>query len=105
MTTFANIKKESTGQLLDYFFDRVTFKLENQYDTTIFIEEALHRLVEVYYLLGLKDESLKYAKLKSWTVPDSLVSMVPAGSLCNLITRFASVRPSIASSNDSHDGA
>ena len=30
-------------------------------DQTIFIEEALHRLVEINYKLGLKDESQKYA--------------------------------------------
>jgi len=32
-----------------------------KYDQTIFIEEALHRLVEINYKLGLKDESQKYA--------------------------------------------
>ena len=29
----------------------------NKYDTTAFVEEALHRLVEVYYRLGLEDEA------------------------------------------------
>ena len=33
------------------------------YDTTIFTEEALHRLVEIYYILGLEDEAKKYANL------------------------------------------
>jgi len=33
------------------------------YDTTIFIEEALHRLVETYYILGLEGEAEKYANL------------------------------------------
>jgi outer membrane protein assembly factor BamD len=33
------------------------------YDKTVFIEEALHRLVEVNYKLGLIDESQKYAKI------------------------------------------
>ena len=33
------------------------------YDTTIFIEEALHRLVETYYILGLEREAEKYANL------------------------------------------
>ena len=33
------------------------------YDQTIFIEEALHRLVEIYYKLGLIEESQKYANL------------------------------------------
>jgi len=35
----------------------------NNYDETIFIEEALHRLVEIYYKIGLVDESMKYAQL------------------------------------------
>ena len=34
----------------------------NTYGTTIFVEEALHRLVEIYYILGLEDEARKYAK-------------------------------------------
>ena len=34
----------------------------NNYGTTIFVEEALHRLVEIYYILGLEDEARKYAK-------------------------------------------
>ena len=34
----------------------------NNYDTTIYIEEALHRLVEVHYIIGLEDEAKKYAK-------------------------------------------
>ena len=29
----------------------------SQYDETVFVEEALHRLVEVNYKLGLKEES------------------------------------------------
>ena len=33
------------------------------YDTTIFVEEALHRLVETYYILGLEGEAEKYANL------------------------------------------
>ena len=33
------------------------------YETTAYVEEALFRLVEIYYLLGLTDESQKYAKL------------------------------------------
>ena len=34
----------------------------NDYDRTIFVEEAIHRLVEINYKLGLKEESQKYAK-------------------------------------------
>jgi outer membrane protein assembly factor BamD len=35
----------------------------SDYDTTIYVEEAIHRLVEVHYHIGLLDESKKYAKL------------------------------------------
>ena len=34
-----------------------------KYDQTIFVEEALHRLVEINYKLGLIDESQKYANV------------------------------------------
>ena len=33
------------------------------YDETVFVEEALHRLVEINYKLGLLDESEKYANI------------------------------------------
>ncbi len=36
--------------------------LEN-YETTAHVEEATHRLVEIYYKLGMEEESLKYASL------------------------------------------
>tara|TARA_B100000767_G_C19540687_1_gene440637 strand:- start:146 stop:745 length:600 start_codon:yes stop_codon:yes gene_type:complete len=36
-------------------------KVVDEYDTTIFIEEALHRLVEVHYIIGLESEAQKYA--------------------------------------------
>lgn len=35
----------------------------NKYDKTIFIEEALHRLVEIHYYLGLENEAKKYAAI------------------------------------------
>ena len=34
-----------------------------KYDETVYAEEAMHRLVEVYYKIGLTNESKKYAKL------------------------------------------
>ena len=34
-----------------------------EYETTIHVEEAIHRLVEIYYKLGMENESLKYASL------------------------------------------
>ena len=35
----------------------------NDYDTTVFVEEALHRLVELHYKIGLENEAKKYANL------------------------------------------
>ena len=35
----------------------------NKYDTTVFVEEALHRLVEVYYRLGLESEAKQAASI------------------------------------------
>ncbi len=43
----------------------------DDYETTIYVEEALHRLVEVYYVLGLKEESEKYAKLLGYNYNSS----------------------------------
>ena len=43
----------------------------DNYETTIYTEEALHRLVEVYYILGLKDEAKKYAKLLGYNYESS----------------------------------
>tara|TARA_Y100000389_G_C17353370_1_gene459719 strand:- start:20 stop:859 length:840 start_codon:yes stop_codon:yes gene_type:complete len=34
----------------------------NHYETTIYIEEALHRLVEIHYKIGLENEAKKYAQ-------------------------------------------
>ncbi len=43
----------------------------DQYETTIYTEEALHRLVEIYYTLGLKAEAEKYAKLLGYNYQSS----------------------------------
>ena len=43
----------------------------DNYETTIYTEEALHRLVEVYYILGLKEEAKKYAKLLGYNYKSS----------------------------------
>ena len=42
-----------------------------QYQTTIYIEEALHRLVEVYYIIGLENEAKKYAKTLGYNYQSS----------------------------------
>ena len=41
------------------------------YETTIYAEEALHRLVEVHYIIGLKNEAKKYAKLLGYNYQSS----------------------------------
>ena len=43
----------------------------DKYEKTIYIEEALHRLVEIYYTLGLIEESRKYANLLGYNYQSS----------------------------------
>ena len=43
----------------------------NEYSTTIYIEEALHRLVEINYRLGLIEESKKYANTLGYNYQSS----------------------------------
>ena len=43
----------------------------DDYETTIYVEEALHRLVELHYKLGLVDESKKYASLLGYNYQSS----------------------------------
>ena len=43
----------------------------DEYETTIYVEEALHRLVEVHYTLGLKEEAQKYAQLLGYNYQSS----------------------------------
>ena len=62
-----------------YYFDRKKWipainrfrKVVDEYDTTIYVEEALHRLVELHYLLGLTKESQKYAKTLGYNYKSS----------------------------------
>jgi len=42
-----------------------------KYDKTIFIEEALHRLVEIHYHIGLEEEAKKYAKILGYNYNSS----------------------------------
>ena len=44
--------------------------LEN-YQTTIYVEEAIHRLVEIHYIIGLKLEAQKYASLLGYNYQSS----------------------------------
>ena len=62
-----------------YYFDKKKwipainrFRLViDNYDTTIYTEEALHRLVEIHYIIGLKNEAKKYAKLLGYNYKSS----------------------------------
>ena len=65
--------------LARYYIDREKWipainrfkKVANNYDETIYVEEALHRLVELHYKLGLIDESRKYASLLRYNYQSS----------------------------------
>ena len=62
-----------------YYFDRKKwiaainrFKyVIDDYETTIYVQEALHRLVEIYYILGLESEAKKYANLLGYNYQSS----------------------------------
>ena len=46
-------------------------KIVEEYEKTVFIEEALHRLVEINYYLGLENEAKKYAKILGYNYNSS----------------------------------
>jgi len=46
-------------------------KVFEDYNTTVFVEEALHRLVEIHYTIGLTQESKKYAKVLGYNYQSS----------------------------------
>ena len=46
-------------------------KIVNEHDTTIFVEEALYRLVELNYKIGLLDEAKKYTALLGYNYQSS----------------------------------
>ena len=50
--------------------NRFKYVVEN-YQTTIYIEEALHRLVETNYKIGLEDEAEKYANVLGYNYQSS----------------------------------
>ena len=65
--------------LANYYLDKEKWipamnrykKIVNKYDTTIFVEEALYRLVELNYKLGLENESKKYAIMLGYNYQSS----------------------------------
>ncbi len=42
-----------------------------EYEKTVFVEEALHRLVEIHYYLGLENEAKNYAKILGYNYNSS----------------------------------
>ena len=50
--------------------NRLKFVLE-KYETTMYVEEALHRLVEIHYKIGLEEEAKKYAKTLGYNYQSS----------------------------------
>ena len=60
------LKKEKWIPAINRFKEVV----EN-YNDTIYIEEALHRLVEIHYKLGIEDEAKKYAYLLGYNYQSS----------------------------------
>ena len=46
-------------------------KVIEDYNTTVYVEEALHRLVEIHYKIGLTEESKKYAKVLGYNYQSS----------------------------------
>tara|TARA_Y100000591_G_scaffold319587_1_gene331802 strand:+ start:462 stop:1298 length:837 start_codon:yes stop_codon:yes gene_type:complete len=65
--------------LARYYIDREKWipainrfkKVVNDYDRTIYVEEALHRLVELHYKLGMISEAKKYASLLGYNYKSS----------------------------------
>jgi outer membrane protein assembly factor BamD len=43
----------------------------DNYQTTIYVEEAIHRLVEIHYIIGLESEAQKYAALLGYNYQSS----------------------------------
>ena len=43
----------------------------NNYEKTEYVEEAIHRLVEINYMIGLEDEAKKYATLLGYNYQSS----------------------------------
>ena len=62
-----------------YYFDKKKWisainrfrSVTDNHDTTIYVEEALHRLVELYYIIGLENEAKKYANLLGYNYKSS----------------------------------
>ena len=60
------MKKRKWGAAIN----RLKYIVED-FEETIFVQEALHRLVEVYYVIGLEEEAQKYAVLLGYNYQSS----------------------------------
>ena len=60
------LKKEKWIAAINRFRQVVEF-----YDTTVYVEESIHRLVEIHYRLGLVEEAKKYASLLGYNYQSS----------------------------------
>ncbi len=62
-----------------YYFDKKKYiaainrfrEVIEKYDTTVYVEEALYRMVEIHYILGLENEAKKYASLLGYNYQSS----------------------------------
>jgi outer membrane protein assembly factor BamD len=62
-----------------YYFDKKKWipainrfrNVVDNYETTIYVEEAIHRLVEIYYIIGIETEAKKYANLLGYNYQSS----------------------------------
>ena len=61
------IKKKKWAAAINRFKNVLEF-----YGTTIYVEEALHRLVETHYNIGLVNEAEKYASVLGYNYQSSL---------------------------------
>ena len=60
------VKKEKWIAAINRFKEVI-----DNYETTIYVEEAVHRLVEIYYIIGLENEAQKYANLLGYNYQSS----------------------------------
>ena len=58
-------------KLVNWKSNHSMFDILDNFDTTIYVEEALYRLVEVYYMIGLEEEAKTTAALLGYNYNSS----------------------------------
>ena len=79
MSLIDNILASKELYIGKYYFDKKKWipainrfkNIVNNFEETEYVEEALHRLVEIYYIIGLEAESKKYAALLGYNYQSS----------------------------------